>query len=176
MIDVILPIAIKLILVILISLMVGLLITHIKRRNKVINEPDEDKVLLVFPHWYPKMASVLIFIACLLLLLVTVDVIKTSLIPLFFAANFFIPGLFILWSYYGHKGYFTHEGIVYKAGLKIEFFYPWAELESVQMAGKKYRLAFYSGKILKLHRLMLGVDILLSKAESVIAKNESERG
>jgi|GEM_PF-3450411 len=170
--DVILPVGIKLLVIILTVLIAGLLITRIERHQRKMKQLDGDKVALVFPTWYPRLAGALMLISCLCLLLVVMDKMKADWLSLYFFVIFLIPAFFILWSYYKHTGYFTDDGIFFKAGLKKQRFYPWHELESVQMIGKEYYLVFKGRRTLKLHRLLLGMNVLLDKAELALSSDE----
>ena len=170
--DVILPMGFKLLVIILTGLIAGLLITHIERHQRKMKPLGGDKVALVFPPWYPRLASALMLISCLCLLLVVMDKMKADWLSLYFSMIFLIPAFFILWSYYKHTGYFTDDGIFYKVGLKQSDFYPWYELESVKTTGKEYHLVFKGHKSVKVHRLMLGSILLLHKVELVLSNHE----
>ncbi len=170
--DVILPMVFKLLVIILTGLIAGLLITRIERHQRKMQPLDGDKVTLVFPPWYPRLAGALMLISCLCLLLVVTDVMDADWLSLYFFVIFLIPAFFIIWSFYTHAGYFTDDGIFYKGGLKQPDFYPWYELESVKTTGKEYHLVFKGHKSVKVHRLMLGSILLLHKAELVLSNHE----
>lgn len=170
--DVILPMGFKLLVIILTGLIAGLLIRRIEHHQRKLKQLDGDKVALVFPPWYPRLAGALMLISCLCLLLVVTDVMEADWLSLYFFVIFLIPAFFIICSFYTHAGYFTYDGIFYKGGLKQPGFYPWYELESVKTTGKEYHLVFKGHKSVKVHRLMLGSNLLLHKAELVLSNHE----